>query len=208
MMARTVLRVMLLAVLAIVLAGCGGSRGGGVRSTTWGSSEKGVPGIDSGTLLVATQHADGNELQFAVWSDFKGGGVRSASRRSGWIVESTVVGDNDHLAAFKCTSPDGVMATMSIAGTAFDVADGGLFLVSTLGDKPTVAQLKFDVQTLPHDSKSQADFAKSNQQIAEFFRNAVAEVEETLTRDSVNTSNPAPSEAQTTIDSSTNTTEP
>jgi len=172
-MSRVIVLMPFAIAVAVGVAGCGHSSSGSASSGMWGTGKADeVAGIDAGSLSVARYEVDGNEVRFAVWSDYTGGsGIHGSSHDSGWMVEGTVGchSDQEHPAPFNCRSSDGASATMNIAGEDYELSDGSLFLVSTQEERPKVAQLQFDINAIPADLKLISEFARSQKEISNFF---------------------------------------
>ena len=70
---------------------------------------------------------------------------------------------------FHCKTKDGLSGPVKISDAAYDLANGGLFLVSISGDEVHVKQLKRDMRSQKFDPESLAAFGKGDAEIVEFF---------------------------------------
>lgn len=147
--------------VAATLGGCRPAPPAGVRATvgesngtkTWSmpSDGTGVPGLDGGTVyFVGTR--------FVVWAaDGRGGGGGGTSdSRTGSSGDGRVMLTGDRTVPFTYSLPAGQPGTATVNGTAYNLADGRVFLVKPDGDKLVVKQVAVD---LPGVNLGEADLA-------------------------------------------------
>jgi hypothetical protein len=162
------------ALLVALLAGCDHKpveQGVAESHTYWQSSSANpIPGIDEAFVTFVTLKAGPAEgVPFAVWSDLlngaSGGGGGSGGGAS---YEGNHSATDGRRVEFRAKTTDGKSGSITIAGVDYDLAKGSLFLVSTSGGPPKVAQVTVDLSGF---SKSEAikELAKSNLQIRGFF---------------------------------------
>jgi hypothetical protein len=117
----------------------------GVSSPFWQVNLSGkdrIPGIDQGS---ATEGQCGGRLAFVVWTDLTGAfRFESTDSDGGFIWAGHHGNPGDQQVDCRCATRDGTNGVVTINGKTFDLARGGLFLVSTLGNPAQVRQLKRD----------------------------------------------------------------
>jgi hypothetical protein len=157
----------------LFLVGCTGQQGsstpdlGGPSGTiTWFASaqkEKPQRGIDQASIYY-------EGTTFVVWSDFDGGSGGSSSgnvqgvRGQGRLRSR----DNRHV-DFLFETKDGKTGPVTINDVTYDLANGGLFLVSDNGDQVQVKQLKRDMRNVKFERESLVAFARDDADIVAFF---------------------------------------
>jgi hypothetical protein len=132
-----------------------------------GGKEKPLAGIDQGSI-----YHEGTA--FVVWSDFDGeSGGNSSVGTQGAIGQGRLKSRDNRQVDFHFETRDGKTGPVMINRMKYDLADGGLFLVTANGDQVQVKQLKRDLRGLKFDRESLGPFARSDADIVEFFaRNA------------------------------------
>jgi hypothetical protein len=93
-----------------------------------------------------------------------GDGGRDSAECSGYIGSN-----NGRKVEFHCRTKDGKSGPVQIHDATYDLANGGLFLVSTTGDEVRVKQLKRDMRSQKFDQESLAAFGKGDAEVVEFF---------------------------------------
>jgi hypothetical protein len=163
------------ALLALIcLAGCGQRNtvyGVAPSSATWMSSTSNpVAGVDEASVTFVTLKAgppDG--VPFVVWFDsaLEASGRGEGSVR-GAFYEGHHRANHGPRVDFLAKTSDGKTGSITIAGVEYDFSKGSLFLISTLQDPPTVAQISLDLTGFPKGNAIK-EFAKSNPQVRGFF---------------------------------------
>ena len=159
----------------LFLVGCTGQPGsstldlGGPSGTiTWlapAQNEKPQRGIDQASIYY-------EGTTFVVWSDFDGGSGGSSSgnvhgvRGQGRLRSR----DNRHI-DFRFETKDGKTGPVTINDVTYDLANGGLFLVSGNVDQVQVKQLKRDMRHVKFERESLVAFARNDADIVAFFAN-------------------------------------
>jgi hypothetical protein len=161
----------------LLLAGCTGQQGsstpdlGGPSGTiTWLAAiqkEKPLPGIDQASIYY-------EGTAFVVWSDFDGGsGGSSSGNIHGVTGQGRLRSRGNWQVEFHFETKDGKTGPVTINEAKYDLANGGLFLVSANGDQVQVKQLKRDMRNLKFERESLEAFARNDADIVAFFaRNA------------------------------------
>jgi len=169
--------------MAVALLGLvGGSQGCG-KPTSYGSAQSSaswthsdadaVPGIDNATVTSVRIMAGPPEgVSFVVWSDLSNGssGGGGGSARDGAHYKGRHFDGQGRTLEFEARTVDGKTGSVTIAGKPYDLAAGQLFLASTQGNEPVVAQLRFDLREIPEiKGESLQEAAKSIPEIRGFF---------------------------------------
>jgi hypothetical protein len=157
----------------LFLVGCTGQQGsstpglGGPSGTiTWSApaqKEKPQRGIDQASIYY-------EGTSFVVWSDFDGGGGGSSSANVHGVRGQgrLRLRDNRHV-DFRFETKDGKTGPVTINEKQYDLASGGLFLVSGNGDQVQVKQLKRDLRNVKFERESLVAFARDDADIVAFF---------------------------------------
>jgi hypothetical protein len=128
-----------------------------------GDKEKPLPGIDQGSI-----YHEGTA--FVVWSDFDvGGGGSSSVGTHGAKGQGRLSSRDKHQVDFHFETRDGKTGPVLINRARYDLADGGLFLVSAEGDQIRVKQLQRDMRGLKFERESLGAFARGDADIVAFF---------------------------------------
>ncbi len=171
----------LLGITAALPAGCG-LRGQGQYGTLAGgaswyhAADDPIPGIDRGnatTIRLWCGRGDG--IPLVIWSDLNGGSHHGSGTTALAYVEGSHSGSGGRRVDYQCETRDGLAATVTIAGVNYDLANGALFLVSTQGDKPEVAQLPIDIGDFCRESGlgrtlDAKQFAAEHPEVLDFFK--------------------------------------
>jgi hypothetical protein len=140
--------------------------GGSSGSMTWATSDqndKPVPGIDQASVFF-------EGTAFVVWSDAVGGGSSGSSSTIGGMEGHGQFQLRDNrLVSFRFETKDGKTGPVTINEANYDLANGGLFLVSARGEQIRVKQLKRDLRDLKFEQQNLQAFARKDQEIMEFF---------------------------------------
>ncbi len=157
------LLVLAIALIAVQSTGCGsqpaiGHSGIGVPWTVGAEdvlpgTDIDTPGIDCGTVSVEDfTSGSTNRVSVVIWSDLpsgagggSAGGYGRVDREKAIVVASHLAPDEREI-RYRCETTDGAVASVSIEGARFDTSNGTLFLVSTQGDEPRVAQRQMDFE--------------------------------------------------------------
>jgi hypothetical protein len=159
----------MLLVASCAVCGCSdAAKPGTTFSIPWTSPQgDAVPGVDSGLVLGKKQ---GNAVLFLVWTDGRNP-CTLTERPVGSVVKGT--GELKMQAAqplkFELEARDPNVGWMTFDGVKYDFAAGNLFLVSTIGPKATVKQLKKDLSNLKLDRDALRAFASSDAEISAYF---------------------------------------
>lgn len=157
----------------LLLAGCGRQQGspapdlGGPSGIlTWsasGQKEKPIPGIDYASVVY-----EGTTL--VVWSDFGFGASGSSSANMHGVKgQGRLFGRENRQIEFHFETKNGKSGPVTINQVKYELADGGLFLVSAPGDTIEVKQLKRDMRNRKFDRESLGAFARNDPEIVAFF---------------------------------------
>jgi hypothetical protein len=157
----------------LLLAGCtrqpGSSvpdLGGPSGAITWSASaqkEKPLPGIDEASIYY-------EGTAFVVWSDFDRGSAGSSSgNMEGVKGQGRLMSRDTRRVEFHFETKDGKTGPVTIDGAKYDLANGGLFLVSVKGGQVQVKQLKRDMRNLKFERESLEAFARNDPEIVAFF---------------------------------------
>jgi len=160
-----------------VLIGCGWPLLCGCRDAAWpgtthaipwtNSQEDAVPGVDSGFLLCKTH---GKDFLFLIWTD-----SRNPCTWTETAVGSALKGTGElkmqeaQPLKFELEAHDPNVGWITFDGVKYDFAAGNLFLVSTIGPKATIKQLKRDISNLKLDPEGLRAFASSDAEISAYF---------------------------------------
>ncbi|MCA8987207.1 MAG: hypothetical protein KDA78_06180 [Planctomycetaceae bacterium] len=144
---------------------------GGASWTTMTSDP--IPGIDAASVSEVTLYAGPPEgVSFVVWSDLPnsrsgngGGGARDGAAYKGYHRAK-----DGRRIDIKAESRDGKTATISIDGVSYDLAKGGLLLVSTQQQPAIVKQVNLDLKTVPNGQEALSRFASTTVDIRTFFQ--------------------------------------
>ncbi len=129
-----------------------------------------TPGIDAASVTFITLKAGPPEgVPFVVWSDLPNGRSGSGGKFGGASYKGHHRATDGRRIKFHAETTDGTTGTITIADTAYDLANGSLFLVSTQRDPPTVAQIDFDVSNFPKGRDQLIKLANSTDDIRTFF---------------------------------------
>lgn len=150
----------------------GPSGWGGMSSSTVSGDDiagKGrlTPGIDFGSFSAAKA--------VFIWGDFSGGGGGSVETDkdklecSGWVLNSV----DGRRVQFTGETRDGKSGRVTVEGREYDLAAGGLFLVSARRGY-RVLQLKRDLARFQDAQQLFSELRKSDPEVVEFFARAVA----------------------------------
>jgi hypothetical protein len=135
--------------------GCGGSH-------SWGGGSHADGGIKEGVaynFVIDALTCDGRVFLVATVDGCSASSVHTSPTSRG--VWRTVDGRS---LEWSCTTADGTGGTVAIAGQQFDLAKGGIFLVTAKANQTKVEQLALDMSKLRGDSVVRLledDFGKS-----------------------------------------------
>ena len=126
-----------------------------------------VPGIDQASVYFMG-------TVFLVWGDSPdgdGGDPKSHGDggRDGTECSGHIGFHKGKKVEFHCKTKDGKSGPVTINGSAYNLADGGVFLVSTTGDDVHVKQLKREMRNQKFDQESLAAFGKGDAEIVGYF---------------------------------------
>jgi len=171
--ARTILVICFLS----ALAGCGPTN---VKTST-------MPAVDTGLVSLVDGLTSGNDSAsigyvtldhkpiFVVWSDGQSGGNGAGSSTSGPITpHGKLIFSGSDTKPNREIEYSGKLhgsrkGEVAIDGTTYDLANGGLFLVSNMDGDVRVKQLKSDLSELTFERNDLVVFCKANPDIADFF---------------------------------------
>jgi hypothetical protein len=142
----------------------------GTGGPTWFKAKvKPIPGIDNGSIRTARWNQD---TVFAIWTDNQQGiGSSSTSTDRGATYSGWLTMSDTRKLDFACETTDGMAGFITLAGKAYDLKDGTLFLVSTAGPEPRVKQLKSDIRKLKDEEAAFLKLAEQSAEIGDFFTN-------------------------------------
>lgn len=144
-------------ILVAVTCGFAGCRatvhgGFGAKNISWDHIDVGKtarPGIDRASVNIG---AWGDGAAIVVWSDGAGGSfggsrmghapLEPGETRGGAKYEGRLASKEGRVIHVRCYTPDGKTGTVRIGDESYELARGGLFLVSVSGAKPKVKQLE------------------------------------------------------------------
>jgi len=156
-----------------LLCGCSDAAKPGTTFSILGTSsqEDAVPGVDCGFVL-GKKH--GNAVLFLIWTDGRTPGTWSETV-TGSYFGSVVKGTGElkmqeaQPLKFELEAHDPNVGWITFDGVKYDFGAGNLFLVSTIGPKATIKQLKKDISNLTLDWEGLRAFASSDAEIAAYF---------------------------------------
>lgn len=152
-----------------LLCGCSDAAKPGTTFSILGTSsqEEAVPGVDAG-FVMGKKH--GNAVLFLIWTDGRNP-CTMTERPVGSVVKGT--GELKRQEAqplkFELEAHAPNVGWMTFDGVKYDFAAGNLFLVSTIGPKATIKQLKKDISNLTLDWEGLRAFASSDAEISAYF---------------------------------------
>jgi peptidyl-Lys metalloendopeptidase len=155
---------LLVVLVTIGVAACGGSSTPPGASKVLGSSEQG------GYLFLRWQEG----LDVMIWHDLVGEGTaHSAGFATGrlYIERGSARFADGRSLAWEVQTADGRMGEVQIGGVRYDLAGGTLFIVTTQGGTPTVRQLSRDLSDVPLDHDGILAFARNDPDLAAFLNN-------------------------------------
>jgi hypothetical protein len=154
-------------VLLLPSVGCNSAQSGSAGSAlTWTSSNvDAVPGIDKGSVHITRSSA--LPLTFVIWTDVDGGSSKGSSGDG--FHELAIQSSEGSRLKIHCDMADAEAATMTIDGREHNLADGALFLISTVDSKVRVLQLDYDLENFPTTQSALKEYAETNEEIREFF---------------------------------------
>jgi len=165
-------RIVATACAFLVLSGCTRPQsssppdlGGPSGTITWIASvheDKPLLGIDQASI-----YHEGTAL--VVWSDFDGGGGGSSSGNVQGVQGHGSLRSQENRVDVHFKTKDGKTGPVTINEEQYDLANGGLFLVSASDGQVRVKQLKRDMRNVKFDKKSLQSFAKGDPEIVAFF---------------------------------------
>lgn len=172
---RILLTNLLLIVLLGLQSGCTRHPNVGGRSTLWShsSGKEDVPGLDEASISWGTWD---DKVVFVVWGD-----------RSAFRLASGYPNPDNRRIRFRGTidcrdgrevvyeveaAEDGTPGTLRFAKQSYQLADGGLFLVSTQGEQPLVKQLKRDLAQMKLENSELRALSRTDDEIRGFFKDA------------------------------------
>lgn len=146
---------LLIMVPALAVSGCGRKPTHPAGTGIWGpasyatitpsTGKPPAPGVEQGSALVGYCHWTGrSEAAFAVWVGEDGGGGCSS------FTEPLPNSASDRVCVYQgniaklpveCRTADARTGTIRIGDSTFQLEQGGLFLVSTVAEKPVIRQL-------------------------------------------------------------------
>jgi len=119
-------------------------------------------GIDQASIF----HAG---AAFVVWSDFDGGGGGSWSGNVQGVKRHGRLMSRENRVEFHFKTKDEKTGPVIINEEQYDLANGGLFLVSASDSPIRVKQLKRDMRNVKFEKESLQEFAKDDADIVAFF---------------------------------------
>jgi hypothetical protein len=155
---------LLVVLVTIGVAACGGSSTPPGASKVLGSSEQG------GYLFLRWQEG----LDVMIWHDLVGEGTaHSAGFATGrlYIERGSARFADGRSLAWEVQTVDGRMGEVQIGGVRYDLAGGTLFIVTTQGGTPAVRQLSRDLSNVPLDHDGILAFARNDPDLAAFLNN-------------------------------------
>ena len=157
----------------LLVLGCGPGKSVGIetRGPSWTlSSDDPIPGIHSGTLSIFTmKYGPPTGVTVALWSDLSGSSSHGSAGAGGAAIDGTFEPSHGTGINYHCETADGIVAKVTIAGTAYTSDQGALFLISSQSDPPKVKQLSADVTSLPGEAAAIKDYAMTHLEILDFF---------------------------------------
>lgn len=165
-------KAIVLSACALMLAGCGSPQPGwGVHTVSWDRSEANktnVPGIDAASVRFGTY---GKDAAVAFWTDANNGNCEAAFDKAADAVvyRAKYKGAGGRNIEADCSTKDGKSGVMHIDGQTFKLENGSLLLISTVGDKTTVKQLKRNLAELPRDVEPLRAISDAEREIHAFF---------------------------------------
>jgi hypothetical protein len=155
---------LLVVLVTIGVAACGGSSTPPGASKVLGSSEQG------GYLFLRWQEG----LDVMIWHDLVGEGTaHSAGFATGrlYIERGSARFADGRSLAWEVQTVDGRMGEVQIGGVRYDLAGGTLFIVTTQGGTPAVRQLSRDLSNVPLDHDGILAFARNDPDLAAVLNN-------------------------------------
>jgi hypothetical protein len=153
--------------LGLTVAVCATSSGCSVQSWSGGSHSSG--GVD-----VTHLARDGRVFLVMATSDCVGGSSGNESGLAGSRTQGQLNAADGRKIAWSCTTADGTSGTVVVDGQEFDLAKGGVLLISLRGNKTKVEQLAVEMSKLqggPVHEKVRG-LADEEPRIAAFFKGA------------------------------------
>ena len=162
-------------VLLTCAIGCGrnGSFGTAIRDAAWANSAKeATPGIDQASVSVINMKAGPVKgVSFVIWCDsssgFRDGKGTSGQGVSVFTCQIVAVGGTNIPLAARTT--DGETGTVTIGDVTYRLENGAAFLISTREEELTISQIDLDPDTVPNDTDSIVELARSTVAIKAFF---------------------------------------
>ncbi|HBI43585.1 MAG TPA: hypothetical protein DDY78_12150 [Planctomycetales bacterium] len=137
--------------------------------TEWTPGNDQIPGIDQASITCGLW-SDGR-MAFVVWTDVSGGSSAMlppvTTKGEGFVFEGRHQGSDGRHIDCRCATKDGRAGTVTINDKTFDLAQGALFLVSTISGQTQVRQLERN--TLKLKGEDLKELAKNDQEIRDFF---------------------------------------
>lgn len=154
-------------------SGCGQPRSNfGLRSTeaSWTKSLDGIDGIDRASVSVVTlKPGQPDEASFVVWSDVLGYTARGNSTSRSATYEAVCLSGEGKGMQIRGTVSEGWPVTVRIAGTAYDLRNGAVFLVAARGTSPKILQLDMEPKLFGNKQDQLIELARSTESIRTFF---------------------------------------
>lgn len=144
----------------------------GLRSTeaSWTKSLDGIYGIDQASVSVVTfQPGAPDEASFVVWSDVLGYSARGTSTSRSANYEAICVSGDGKGMQIRGAVSEGRPVTVRIAGTAYDLKKGAVFLVAARGTSPKILQLDMEPKLFGNKHDQLVELARSTESIRTFF---------------------------------------
>ncbi len=144
-------------------------------SSSWTTNSDGpdfLPGIDAASLSFVTLNAGpADGVDFIIWSDLPNRtSGRGSGKRGGSSYKGLHGAADGREVVFTAATPDGNSGSVTVDGVRYDIAKGGLILISATGDKPEVMQIEVDTSQFPRDKDGIMKFAKSNADVLAFWK--------------------------------------
>jgi hypothetical protein len=163
------------------IAGCSDSLHYGVSSggSSWNTaSESTIPGLDFGTARITTLICGAEAgVTVVVWSDLDESSRQSSDSTEERAFEQVALtGKAGSKVEYTVETTDGETATIKLQGAEFSSTAGNLFLVSTHGGKPRIAQINVNIHEFPNEPAEIKAFAADHEEIEKFFKAALPEV--------------------------------
>jgi hypothetical protein len=131
-------------------------------------------GDSAGGVDIEHRTCDGRVYLVVAAAGCSGGSSSSASGPTGMTTGGELNALDGRKIAWSCTTADGTRGTVTVDGQQFDLAGGGVFLVSAKEKKTKVEQLAVDMSKfrggpVPQELRG---LAETHPRIAAFFKEA------------------------------------